>query len=253
MPLSSDLLPSPFAWAYIPDGKVSLIDVGGYVQTIKSYKVNGFQMAQYPITNAQYRLFIDADGYHTQKYWTSSGWLMRISENWLQPLYWDDAIWNGSDYPVVGVSWYEAVAYCRWLSELTDEIITLPTEQQWQYVAGGDEAQEYPWGSGWDVSRCNHNVGGMGLGRTTPVNQFEGLGDSPFGVVDMVGNIWEWTLTIFDTGTTELDGSSERQVCGSGWNSSDPDDMQIWRRKFRSFRPQNRNNVLGFRIVCLYE
>ncbi|HRF95413.1 MAG TPA: SUMF1/EgtB/PvdO family nonheme iron enzyme, partial [Aggregatilineales bacterium] len=90
-----------------------------------------------------------------------------LQENWTQPLYWDDEKWNGADYPVVGVSWYEAIAYCRWLSDATGEMITLPTEQAWQYVAEGDEGREYPWGNGWDSTKCNHNVGGNSIGKTS--------------------------------------------------------------------------------------
>ncbi len=249
MPSASDLLPMPFDWVYIPDSKISLIELGGYLQKITSYKVAGFQISQYPITNAQYRLFVNGGGYSTEKYWTLAGWRICKHENWLHPAYWDNPQLNGDDYPVVGVSWYEAIAYCRWLSEMSGENITLPTEQQWQYAAGGDEQFEYPWGNGWDESRCNYQ-----LGLPTPVNQYDGLGDSPFGVADMVGNVHEWTLTIFESGMTDLDDSSERQTRGGGWKGDDdPDNMRIWRRKRRSLKPEKRLNHLGFRIVALYD
>jgi len=249
MPSVADLLSRLFDWAYIPDGKVPLIELGGYLQKVTTYKIDGFQMSQYPITNAHYRLFVDGGGYSTKKYWTSTGWHICKHENWSQPAYWDNPQLNGDDYPAVGVSWYEAIAYCRWLSEVSGEIISLPTEQQWQYAAGGDALLEYPWGNGWDEARCNHHIG-----QLTPVNQYYSLGDSPFGVADMVGNAHEWTLTIFESGMTDLEDSSERQTRGGVWMGYDnPDEMRVWRRKFRALKPEIRQDDLGFRIVALYD
>jgi formylglycine-generating enzyme required for sulfatase activity len=111
------------------------------------------------------------------------GWIWKdgkyveTNQPWTEPRYWTDSTWNGDEQPVVGVSWYEAAAYCKWLSELTGEAITLPTEQQWQRAAQGDDGRAYPWGPNWDRSRCNNNVDGRGIGRTTPVRQYEGKGD----------------------------------------------------------------------------
>src|SRR5690606_8543992 len=128
--------------------------------------------------------------------------------------FWDDSQWNGADYPVVGVSWYEAVAFCRWLSEATGEAITLPTEEQWQYAAQGDDGRKYPWGDEWDCTRCNNSVEPCHSDGTTPVRQYEGPGDSPFGVVDMSGNVWEWTLTEYESGVNDLDGANNRVIRG---------------------------------------
>ncbi len=251
---SLDLLPKPFVWIPIPEGKVMLITEDdwsdNYVPKGKSgatFTVPAFKMAKYPCTNAQFKLFIDAGGYAEKRWWTDDGWAQRKKENWTQPRYWDDSEWNGADYPVVGVSWYEAVAFCLWLSEITGEKIMLPTEQQWQRTAQGDNGLIYPWGNEWDGSRCNNNVG-RGIGKTTPVTYYEGKGDSPFGVVDMAGNVWEWCSTMYNTGRDNLKGTDVRVLRGGSWVNAD---------SFRAvdrdwFNPHNWGSNYGFRFALSY-
>lgn len=198
-PLSLDLLrqglPS-FDWIAIP-GK-------------------GYSIGKYPVTNAQFKLFIDANGYANQQWWTEAGWHRRVSKKWIQPRYWTDKQWNGIEHPVVGISWYEAVAYASWLSEVTGEHIILPTEDQWQYAAQGGDGRRYPWGNDWDCQRCNNSVSPCKSDRTTPVRQYEGGGDSPFGVVDMAGNVWEWCLTDYDTYTNDIYSAADKRVLRGG-------------------------------------
>ncbi|MBK8024691.1 MAG: SUMF1/EgtB/PvdO family nonheme iron enzyme [Chloroflexi bacterium] len=130
------------------------------------------------------------------------------------------------------MSWYEAVAFCRWMSEALGERILLPTEAQWQYAAQGGDGRAYPWGEKWDGTRCNNSVVGLlgflrskppGHGeRTTPVTAYEGRGDSPFGVADMVGNVWEWCLTDYYDGTNDPSKSSNNRVLrGGSWDYED--------------------------------
>ncbi|MDX2074823.1 MAG: SUMF1/EgtB/PvdO family nonheme iron enzyme, partial [bacterium] len=212
-----DILPQPFDLITIPKGNVTLITedtwADNYVPKGKAgttFTVPEFQIAKYPATNAQFRLFIEAGGYKTDKWWTQAGIAQRNSDKWTQPRYWDDDKWNGADQPVVGVSWYEAVAFCLWLSETTGEKIMLPTEQGWQRAAQGDKGLIYPWGNDWNGNLCNNNVDGKGIGKTTPVRHYEGKGDSPFGVVDMAGNVWEWCSTAYKTGVEDLEGTDVR-------------------------------------------
>ena len=221
---SLELLPKPFAYIPIPEGKVT-IEKGGYLDKDTTFIVPAFEMAKYPITNAQFKLFMDAGGYHEKRWWTDDGWAQRQQKNWIQPRYWYDSPWNGADYPVVGVSWYEAVAFCLWLSETTGENIMLPTVQQWQRAAQGDDGREYPWGNDWDASRCNNNVDKKGIGTTTPVRQYESNGDSPFGVTDMTGNVSEWLLTADYTGQTNLLRNDARMLGGGSCYDSEPDDF----------------------------
>lgn len=226
-PTSLDLMPAPFAWIDIP-GK-------------------GYSIAKYPITNAQYAKFIKAGGYNERKWWTDAGWAQREQDKWTQPRFWTDAKWNAAEQPVVGVSWYESVAFCLWLSETSGEQITLPTEDQWQYAAQGDDGHDFPWGKQWDGSRCNNNVDGKGIGKTTPMRQYAGKGDSPFGVVDMAGNVWEWCLTDYAAKTNDSNSDAEYRVLrGGSWDGDNADYFRCGDR-FR-FNPNFRNDDFGFRI-----
>ena len=142
-----------------------------------------------PVTNAQFRPFVAGDGYTNQAYWTPHGWAWRQARKRVQPSYWENATWNGTDYPVVGVTWYEAAAYCQWLSVQTGEAIRLPTEAEWEKAARGSAGRVYPWGDMWEAGRCNSAE--AGLKRTAPVGHYP-QGASPYGVLDMAGNVWEW-------------------------------------------------------------
>ena len=144
------------------------------------------------VTNAQFRQFVDGDGYTNRAYWTEAGWAWRQAENITQPSSWDDPQWNGPDYPVVGVSWFEAVAYCRWLSKQTGIEFWLPSEAEWEKAARGADGRIYPWGNTWDTKRANSSE--SSLNQTMPVGQYPD-GASPYGALDMAGNVWEWCAT----------------------------------------------------------
>ncbi|MFZ4816777.1 MAG: SUMF1/EgtB/PvdO family nonheme iron enzyme, partial [Phototrophicaceae bacterium] len=200
-----DLLPAPFEWIEIPAGKVTL-EAGGYLEETTTFDVGTFYIAKYPLTNAQFEPFIKAKGYTTQRYWTADGWKQCQKNKWTQPAYWNDAKWNGTEHPVVGGSWYECIAYCNWLNNVLKPEnglrVLLPTEQQWQRAAQGNDNRTYPYGNDFDATRANTNE--SGIVKTTPVRQYEGVGDSPFGVVDMSGNVWEWCLTEYDSGSINI-------------------------------------------------
>ncbi|NJP07891.1 MAG: formylglycine-generating enzyme family protein [Chloroflexaceae bacterium] len=149
-------------------------------------------ISQTPITNAQFRPFVEGDGYTNSTYWTTKGWQWRQHEKRVQPYNWEDANWNGADYPVVGVSWFEAVAYCRWLSAQTGREYRLPSEPEWEKAARGAAGRIWPWGNQWQANRCNSIEAGND--RTTPVGSYP-HGASPYGVLDMAGNAWEWCAT----------------------------------------------------------
>jgi len=103
---------------------------------------------------------------------------------------------------VVRVSWYEADAYCRWLTEKLralgtlekDEAVRLPTEREWQRAAQGDDGREYPWGR-WQEGWANTSE--SGIGQTSAVGLFP-EGASPCGALDMAGNVWEWCADWYD-------------------------------------------------------
>ena len=153
----------------------------------------------YPVTNTQYRKFIEAGGYADRKYWSDEGWKWRGSEKVKQPVYWQDPNFNKPDHPVVGVSYYEAEAFANWAGK------RLPTEEEWEKAASGTDGRVYPWGDIFDAEKCNGAGGGIsgilsvfiGSRTTTPVTKYPS-GVSPFGCYDMVGNVFEWTASRFD-------------------------------------------------------
>jgi formylglycine-generating enzyme required for sulfatase activity len=212
-----DLLPQPFEWVHIPAGKVLLTpdDIDkekSYLKEATIFDIPAFSIAKYPVTNAQYEVFIThPDGYKNPKWWEYSDeakeW--RAGRQEMNPSKFD-----GYNCPRESVSWYDSVAFCLWLSAITGENITLPTEQQWQRAAVGDTKNIYPWGNKIDKTYANY---GGSIGRTTPVTQYS-KGASPFGVMDMGGNVWQWCLTVYKSGDISLTGDGGRVVRGGSWS-----------------------------------
>ncbi len=265
-PTLESLLPAPFAMVPIPAGKVRLVTLDGWADNYVPKGKNGtvfdvpaFKIARYPVTNAQFRKFVDAKGYDNQSWWTSDGWKAHVAEGWTQPRYWEDAQYepfNRPDHPVVGVSWFEAVAFCRWSSAVTGGKIMLPTEQMWQRAAQGDTTWAYPWGDRWDGTRCQNSVSPMSSKHTSPVTQYAGKssepgkGDSPLGVSNMAGNIWEWCLTEYETGKqNENESAISRVLRGGSWRNYDAVNFRADYRNGNA--PDDRGNLRGFRISLL--
>lgn len=238
------LLPAPFAWLSIPGGSVTLDDPGGYLMAAKTLKVAPFSIAQYPITNAQYQVFIDAiDGYADARWWDYS----KAAQEWHDENPHAKAVDFGEgDHPRTHVSWYEAQAFCRWLSVQTGEAVQLLSEAQWQYAAQGTKGYLYPWGNEWEAQRCQNGVETQNIG-TASVQTYEGRGDSPFGVVDMIGNVWEWCLTSWDSGADSIEGDDVRVLRGGSWFDDVLGFFRTTRR--RSWNPDIRSDLRGFRIV----
>jgi formylglycine-generating enzyme required for sulfatase activity len=113
-----------------------------------------------------------------------------LPEHWSKDTFPEDK----DDHPVVLVSWYDALAYCQWLSDVTGKNYSLPSEAEWEKGARGMNKWIYPWGDQWDWRRCNSGEGGPT--DTTPVGVYL-EGASPYGALDVIGNVWEWTRTIF--------------------------------------------------------
>lgn len=183
----------------------------------------GYTIARYPATVGEYRAFAVAGGYRARRYWTDAGWSWREAEGVSQPAFWDDERWTGDDrLPVVGVSWYEAHAYCCWLREATGRAYRLPTEAEWEKAARGTDGRLYPWGDAFDATRCNTRA--SRLGRTTPVGRYSPAGDSPTGCADMAGNVSQWVLSQYRPypydaadGRDDATGDAERVTRGGAW------------------------------------
>jgi formylglycine-generating enzyme required for sulfatase activity len=227
-----------------------------------------FRIGKYPVTNAEFAGFIAARGYVTEEFWTPMGWRWLQSRPQSQPGFWNDPRFSAPRQPVVGVAWYEAVAYCNWLKitfptgsggQTQGVELRLPTEAEWEKAARGTEdVRPFPWGP--DYAPNHANVAELGLGRTTNVDTFP-LGASPFGVRDLAGNVYEWTLSKWganwqemefaypyraDDGREDTEGSAARVMRGGSWFNSALE-AQVWQRA--RFLPGSRGSNIGFRIL----
>ena len=194
-----------------------------------------YWIGRFPVTNEQFAAFVGTAKF---KYEMASDWKDR------------------ANHPVVYVSWYDAMEYCKWLNEkLQGEIgalaVRLPTEAEWEKAARGEQGYEWPWGNEFDTNKCNSSEGSKG--GTTPVGAYSPQGDSPYNAADMAGNVWEWCHSILkpypykaDDGREKESGSEIRVVRGGAWSS----DWNYARAAFRSgYNPVNRYYNLGFRLV----
>jgi formylglycine-generating enzyme required for sulfatase activity len=163
--------PAGIEWVRIPAGKFLY---GGKKET--RYIDKPYLIGKYPVTNAQYKLFLDANPEHS------------VPEDWDENT--RTHLRGKANHPVVNVSWNDADAFCKWAG------CRLPTEEEWEKAACGEDGRTYPWGEDWvDVKYCNSRE--AGIGGTTPVGAYpEGV--SPYGVWDMSGNVWEWTSSWYD-------------------------------------------------------
>ncbi|RRR73738.1 MAG: NACHT domain-containing protein [Candidatus Viridilinea halotolerans] len=222
-----------------------------------------FEIARYPVTNSQFQLFIEVGGYDTAAPWWSKFGVVWLQQAKIQaPRYWNDTNLGiiYANHPVVGVSWYEAVAFCAWLTHHINDgsVYTLPSEAEWEYAARGLQRRSYPWGEdGPDPERANYNEVHR---RTTPVGCFP-LGATPEGVLDMAGNVWEWTRSTYqpypydpEDGREDGDVSASKSFVLRGGSWGDP--QFRLRAAFRSPNsPENfdvrlpLSDGIGFRLV----
>ncbi len=135
-----------------------------------------FYIGKYPVTNGQYGAFVRATRYKSYGDWQKGKF----------PL-------GDKMHPAVYVTWDDAVAFCRWLSQERGHLVRLPTEAEWEKAARGPEGLIWPWGNTWDKTRANTKE--AELETTTPVGRYSPAGDSPYGAADMAGNVWEWCAT----------------------------------------------------------
>jgi iron(II)-dependent oxidoreductase len=156
-------------------------------------ELEGYWIGRYPVTNAQYACFLAANPQYP---------VPHTDEENASPCNWDPQArtypGDKADHPVVLVNWEDAETYCRWLSQITGKHYRLPTEQEWEKAARGDfpDTRRYPWGNDWQPGYCNARESGRD--GTTSVHEFEQINRSPSGVVDMAGNVWEWTASWYE-------------------------------------------------------
>lgn len=177
---------------------------GTYELSTGTHVIEPFEIAKYPVTNRWYGKFVDDGGYENESFWTEQGkkWLSYTGAKF--PLYWYDRRWNCPNHPVLGVSWYEASAFCQWLTHKMKDgyEYKLPKENEWETAASGKEKRNYPWGDKYDMNLSNTKE--TGIGKTAPVGIFI-LGRTPEGIEDMSGNVWVWTVSDYDTSKSAED------------------------------------------------
>ena len=190
-----------------------------------------YRIGQYPVTNEKYQAFVSEGGYGNQAYWSPEGWKWKNENSITCPAYWNDTKWNKADHPVVGVSYYEAEAFSKWAGK------RLPTEQEWEKAARGEDGRQYPWGDQFDKEKCNSAE--TGLQHTTPVTQYPN-GISPYDCYDMAGNVWEWCASWYEG----RDG--RRVIRGGSWDFK----PVLLRTSYRNgFNADFRYFNFGFRLA----
>ncbi len=187
---------------------------------LKSYYID-----KHEVTNEQYRQFLEAVPGR-------------------EPKFWDNTRFSQPDQPVVGITWQEAVKYCKWKGK------RLPTEEEWEKAARGTDGRYYPWGNENDATLSN--VRGMedGFRYPAPVGEIE-EGKSPYGAFDMAGNVFEWTTDWYlpfegNQHENDMYGTELKVIKGGSWQSN----MDLARSGIRGKAiPDQRQNYIGFRCV----
>ena len=201
------------------------VPAGAYAWGVHKKSLSVFWIDQYEVTNERFKKFMDAGGYTNATYWSQTGWKWLQSTGFTQPLYWGDGRYNAPQQPVVGVSWYEADAYARWAGK------RLPTTVEWQAAAQGTDNRIWPWGNEWDPTRANAGEGSRGAPVT--VGSYPS-GASPFGALDMAGNVWEYTADWYMLRASTND-DTYCVTLSSSWDSSFGQDQFCTARRSRSF------------------
>ena len=231
-------------WCEIPAGKVEIEYWDGEGQKIaQQVDVSAFRMSKYPVTNQQWDVFVRLpSGYANTAWWQFSPeahqWRLDHPET-------PPARFKGDERPREMISWYNALAFCNWLSAEWAVRITLPTFAQWQRAAQGDDGLLLPWGNQYEPERSNSAESAIKM--TTIVTRYP-EGASPYGVFDMAGNVWEWCIDGSPSLLSSLDVVQryKRFVRGGSYMSS-------YRRAQTDFAfeldPESYHSAIGFRIV----
>jgi formylglycine-generating enzyme required for sulfatase activity len=177
----------------------------------KPFQLPGFWIDKAPVTNAEYAHFVNDTSREPPKHWRGKEPSKEIV-----------------DHPVTSVSWHAAKAYCEWAGK------RLPTEQEWEKAARGIDGRIYPWGNEEPSAKlCNFD---NNEGDTTPVGKYSPQGDSPYGCMDMAGNIWEWTSTSYNSGDKVLRGGAWANVSATVRSTNRSNYNASYSRIYNGFR-----------------
>ena len=210
-------------WVTVEPGELVMGETG------KTIAIEAFQIGRYPVTVGEYGKFVDNDGYQDAQWWEAGGF-----SQWEKPMSWEEQQ-SYPTRPVVGVSWYEAMAYVAW------DGCRLPTEEEWEFAARGSEGREFPWGNE-EPCRTRLNCRESQVGHLTPLGVYP-LGGTPGGACDMAGNVWEWCDSL------DTEGSDSRVLRGGSFDLN-ADDARATIRL--SWLPDFRVVNIGFRAARTY-
>ena len=248
-------------WSPVPSGADVLITVpgGGFMmgdasgdanERPKPVSVAAFRIQRLEVTNREFAAFVAATGHITDVEKTGAGyvwrgrWRLVAGADWRHPHGPADSIKDRAGHPVVQVSARDAAAYCRWRS------LRLPAEAEWEFAAGGGDGRRYPWGdapptqsgtrrANFGTVACCAADGSDGFEKTAPVGRYP-AGASPFGLLDMAGNVWEWTADRFPGKPGEV------ALRGGGWGN----DPYCLRTSYRHGNPPGIGlDMVGFRCA----
>jgi formylglycine-generating enzyme required for sulfatase activity len=278
-------------WCYVPPGPFTMgsqEDPMAWEDEKPQHRnesiTEGYLISRYPVTNAQFAAFVEAGGYLEQRYWTEAGWEWKEREPQRAKPYDHGEPFNLLNHPVVGVTWYEAVAFCQWLEEqlqveksklrvwphgeleslrlnTSTSRVQLPTEAEWEKAARGEDGRRYPWGEESDQNRANFDE--AEIGATSAVGCFPG-GASPYGAEDLGGNVWEWTRSLWGERFEEPfkyphnlvygqenSGGGERTLRVVRGGAFDAEKFRVRCATRNGFPPYERSRIIGFRVVVL--
>jgi formylglycine-generating enzyme required for sulfatase activity/nucleotide-binding universal stress UspA family protein len=219
-----------------------------------------YGIARTPVTVAQFAAFIKATGYRTTAEeqgsaysWNGAKWEDVKGANWAHPRGPESDVAQKGDHPVTCVSWQDAQAFCVWASEQSGQSIRLPSEAEWEKAARGTDGRFWPWGDKPPTDKHGNFFTGK-VGDTTPVGRYP-VGASPYGVLDMAGNVWEWTSSLYkpypyriDDGREDASDRGMRVVRGGSFGRNDHFVRCAVRRRDD---PHARSYLLGVRVVVL--
>jgi formylglycine-generating enzyme required for sulfatase activity len=213
----------------------------GWQEPAHRLELPDYYLARTPVTHAQYGAFLEQTGHTLPKRWRSA-----------------NVPRSRSDMPIVYITWYDALAYCRWLAAVTGKPYRLPSEAEWEKGARGNTAHIYPWGNRFGKQHSNTVEND---GKLTSVDAFPD-GASPYGLLDMAGNAWEWTRSLWgrdwyraeftypydpQDGRENLEASDAvcRVLRGGSWAYDKTFARCDYR--YKNF-PQNMSDGIGFRV-----
>ncbi|MCP4362687.1 MAG: formylglycine-generating enzyme family protein, partial [Chloroflexi bacterium] len=189
-----------------------------------------------PITNMQFQCFVDAPDRDKPEWWQD---IPDKERKFREPYF------PYANHPRETVSWYQAVAFCRWLSAKLGAEIMLPHEYEWEVAARYPDGRAYPWGNAFDKEKANTDEGGVG--QTTAVGIYPTGKNPALELYDLNGNVWEWCRNTYDPDDEGVDSSGARRVLrGGSWYGYRPDARAAYRGVDH---PNGRSNHVGCRVA----